>query len=178
MRALDYLETRADVDPERMGVTGLSGGGVISWCLGAADERVKVVVPVCQSGSVGGRRPRWPTATARSGSTVPRCRPDLGMIAPAFLIASGTERALAALWISRRGPPHPRSMRRARPERSTGQGPHPAAAKLRQRLHLVQHALEGRPRVTDDVTDFVGGEPARLRQAAGNDQMRRLTPCW
>ncbi len=35
MRALDYLETRADVDPERMGVTGLSGGGVISWCLGA-----------------------------------------------------------------------------------------------------------------------------------------------
>jgi dipeptidyl aminopeptidase/acylaminoacyl peptidase len=44
MRALDYLESRADVDPERMGVTGLSGGGVISWCLGAADERVKVLV--------------------------------------------------------------------------------------------------------------------------------------
>ncbi|MFO7905986.1 MAG: acetylxylan esterase [Pirellulaceae bacterium] len=52
MRALDYLATRDDVDPERMGVTGLSGGGVVSWCLGAADERLKVVVPVCQSGSV------------------------------------------------------------------------------------------------------------------------------
>jgi hypothetical protein len=48
----DYLESRSDVDPERMGVTGLSGGGVISWCLGAADDRVKVVVPVCQSGSI------------------------------------------------------------------------------------------------------------------------------
>jgi hypothetical protein len=48
----DYLESRSDVDPERMGVTGLSGGGVISWCLGAADKRVKVVVPVCQSGSI------------------------------------------------------------------------------------------------------------------------------
>lgn len=52
MRALDYLETRDDVDADRMGVTGLSGGGVISWCLGAADERVKVVAPVCQSGSI------------------------------------------------------------------------------------------------------------------------------
>lgn len=52
IRALDYLETRADVDAGRMGVTGLSGGGAVSWWLGAADERVKVVVPVCQSGSI------------------------------------------------------------------------------------------------------------------------------
>ncbi|MCB1209698.1 MAG: acetylxylan esterase, partial [Verrucomicrobiales bacterium] len=52
MRALDYLQSRDDVDGEKMGVTGLSGGGAMSWFLGAADERVKVVVPVCQSGSI------------------------------------------------------------------------------------------------------------------------------
>ncbi|HJN17553.1 MAG TPA: acetylxylan esterase, partial [Armatimonadota bacterium] len=52
MRAIDYLLTRDDVDAERIGVTGLSGGGAMSWFLGAADERVKCVVPVCQTGSI------------------------------------------------------------------------------------------------------------------------------
>ncbi|NLO07045.1 MAG: acetylxylan esterase [candidate division WS1 bacterium] len=51
MRALDYLETREDVDAGRMGVTGLSGGGVISWDLAAADKRIKCCAPVCQTGS-------------------------------------------------------------------------------------------------------------------------------
>lgn len=52
MRALDYLETRSDVDADRFGVTGLSGGGVISWELAAADTRIKCVSPVCQTGSM------------------------------------------------------------------------------------------------------------------------------
>ena len=51
MRALDYLETREYVDASRMGVTGLSGGGVISWDLAAADTRIKCCAPVCQTGS-------------------------------------------------------------------------------------------------------------------------------
>jgi len=52
MRAFDYLSTRPDVDPERFGITGLSGGGTMSWFTGAADERIKVVVPVCQTGTM------------------------------------------------------------------------------------------------------------------------------
>jgi len=52
MRALDYLATREDVDASRMGVTGLSGGGVISWNLAAADRRIKCCSPVCQTGSM------------------------------------------------------------------------------------------------------------------------------
>lgn len=46
IRAIDYLVSRPDVDPERIGVTGRSGGGATSWWLGALDDRVKAVVPV------------------------------------------------------------------------------------------------------------------------------------
>ncbi len=44
--ALDYLETRKEVDVNRFGVTGRSGGGVYSWWIAALDDRIKVAVPV------------------------------------------------------------------------------------------------------------------------------------
>ncbi len=46
IRALDYLQSRKEVDPERLGVTGRSGGGASSWWIAALDERVKAAVPV------------------------------------------------------------------------------------------------------------------------------------
>lgn len=46
VRALDYLETRPEVDPHRFGVTGRSGGGAYSWWIAAIDERIKAAVPV------------------------------------------------------------------------------------------------------------------------------------
>ncbi|QDT11686.1 alpha/beta hydrolase family protein [Planctomycetes bacterium K23_9] len=46
MRALDYLETRKEVDADRFGITGRSGGGVYSWWTTALDQRIKVAVPV------------------------------------------------------------------------------------------------------------------------------------
>ncbi|MEJ5342921.1 MAG: acetylxylan esterase [Thermogutta sp.] len=46
VRAIDYLQTRPEVDPERIGVTGRSGGGAYSWWIAAIDPRVKVAVPV------------------------------------------------------------------------------------------------------------------------------------
>ena len=52
MRAADYLQTRPEVDPEKLGITGLSGGGTMSWFTGAADPRFKVVVPCCQTGTM------------------------------------------------------------------------------------------------------------------------------
>lgn len=46
IRALDYLQSRPDVDPERLGVTGRSGGGAYSWWISAIDDRIKAAVPV------------------------------------------------------------------------------------------------------------------------------------
>jgi len=46
IRALDYLETRKEVDAKRFGVTGRSGGGAYSWWIAALDDRIKVAAPV------------------------------------------------------------------------------------------------------------------------------------
>lgn len=45
-RLLDYLEARPDVDPRRIGVTGISLGGMHSWLLAAVDERVAAAAPM------------------------------------------------------------------------------------------------------------------------------------
>jgi len=44
--ALDYLASRPEVDPDRIGVTGMSMGATRSWWLMALDERIKTGVPV------------------------------------------------------------------------------------------------------------------------------------
>ncbi|HEY0551511.1 MAG TPA: acetylxylan esterase [Verrucomicrobiae bacterium] len=50
IRALDYLQSRPEVDGERLALTGISGGGAATFWIAAADERVKVAVPVsCMS---------------------------------------------------------------------------------------------------------------------------------
>lgn len=44
--ALDYLLSRPEVDPERIGVTGISMGATRSWWLMALDERIRTGVAV------------------------------------------------------------------------------------------------------------------------------------
>ena len=46
LRALDYLQSRPEVDPEKIGMTGRSGGGAYTWFTAALDDRIKVAVPV------------------------------------------------------------------------------------------------------------------------------------
>lgn len=47
IRGLDLLAQRPEVDASRLGVTGISGGGAVTWYVAAGDERIKVAAPVC-----------------------------------------------------------------------------------------------------------------------------------
>ncbi len=190
MRALDYLESRDDVDGERMGVTGLSGGGVISWCLGAADERVKVVVPVCQSGSieqvVADRGTDGHCDCAFWINYYRWCWSDIGsLIAPrSFLIASGSE---DVLWrpLGYRDVAH--RIRRQYAELKADEhfdlvedlSPHGYTPKLRRAIFTWFNAhLKNDPTpVIDDVTSYV--EPVENLLVFGgklpeNDDMKRI----
>ena len=44
MRALDYMEARKDIDSDRIGIFGFSGGGLISAFTAGLDERIKAAV--------------------------------------------------------------------------------------------------------------------------------------
>lgn len=50
LRAVDYMQSRPEVDGTKLGITGASGGGNQSMYSGAFDERFSCVVPVCSVG--------------------------------------------------------------------------------------------------------------------------------
>lgn len=47
MRAIDYVASRMDVDPSRIGYMGQSGGGTLTALMEAADPRVRAAAPSC-----------------------------------------------------------------------------------------------------------------------------------
>ena len=101
MRAVDVLQTRADVDPGRIGAIGTSGGGMQTYTLAIVDARVTAAVMSCGFGSVAGA---IRGAGGPSGIGVFPNWMDLGdmaagiaMIAPrAALISNGSEDVLFA----------------------------------------------------------------------------------
>ena len=59
MRAVDYLESRAEIDPRRIGMTGISGGGATTWFTAAVDERIVAAAPVCSTYTLGSQAHHW-----------------------------------------------------------------------------------------------------------------------
>ncbi len=55
IRGIDYLQTRPEVIPDKIGCAGHSGGGTLSLFISAIDERVK-----CSIVNEGGTTHRWP----------------------------------------------------------------------------------------------------------------------
>jgi dienelactone hydrolase len=47
IRSLDYLASRPEIDPARLGCTGNSGGGTLTAYLMALDDRIAVAAPSC-----------------------------------------------------------------------------------------------------------------------------------
>ena len=52
IRSIDYLISRQEVDPEKIGCTGASGGGTQTTFLMALDDRIKAAAPACYICSV------------------------------------------------------------------------------------------------------------------------------
>lgn len=47
LRGFDYLATRADVDPKRIGTLGMSMGSTMAWWVAALEPRIKTCVDIC-----------------------------------------------------------------------------------------------------------------------------------
>ena len=47
LRAVDYLGSRPDVDPGRIGTLGISMGSTMAWWVAALDTRIRVCVDIC-----------------------------------------------------------------------------------------------------------------------------------
>lgn len=45
MRGIDYLQSRAEVDADKIGATGSSGGGTMTSVMGVVDDRIKAAAP-------------------------------------------------------------------------------------------------------------------------------------
>ncbi len=79
MRLVDYLETRADVDPKRIGLRGIARGGTEAYLAAAVDPRIAAVVPI-----IGVQGFRWALDNDR-------WQPRVGTFAPAVHAAARDE---------------------------------------------------------------------------------------
>jgi cephalosporin-C deacetylase-like acetyl esterase len=64
IRGVDYLLSRPEVDPERIGMAGNSGGGTNTAYTAPLEERIAAAVPCCYVTTLTWRRRSWSTGDA------------------------------------------------------------------------------------------------------------------
>ena len=85
MRSLDYLQSRPEVEPAKLGATGYSGGGNLTALLMALDERV------ADRTETGDDRSARTAGPQRLGAGRERAVTGAGDVLRPFLTASGLE---------------------------------------------------------------------------------------
>eukprot|EP00928_Gymnodinium_smaydae_P091080 TRINITY_DN74784_c0_g1_i1.p1 TRINITY_DN74784_c0_g1~~TRINITY_DN74784_c0_g1_i1.p1 ORF type:complete len:418 (-),score=75.72 TRINITY_DN74784_c0_g1_i1:86-1339(-) len=93
MRVVDYLLTLDDVDATRIGATGISLGGMITWFAGAADQRIRVLAPAIGVQSFG-----WAVAQNRWQARVATLQPVFDAAAHDLGKTSVDSEVVAAVW--------------------------------------------------------------------------------
>lgn len=76
--ALSYLTSRPEVDPQRIGMTGASGGGYNTWVTAVLDDRIKIAVPVV--GTSEFYEQIWSTRFLAWGNCVDSCHHVAGLV--------------------------------------------------------------------------------------------------
>ncbi|KAI8463253.1 MAG: Alpha/Beta hydrolase protein [Monoraphidium minutum] len=93
---LDILEASPDVDARRIGMGGISLGGMITWLVAAADERVSVAAPAIgiQGWGWALKNDSWQARLASLGEVGPAAAADMGKAAPDAAVAEALLRKL------------------------------------------------------------------------------------
>ncbi len=74
LRAITYLQTRSEVDPQAIALTGFSLGGLATFVANGVDDRIRVAVPVAAAGDLmqAATADTWLRALILSGHLQPR----------------------------------------------------------------------------------------------------------
>jgi hypothetical protein len=165
IRALDYLESRPDVDESRLGATGNSGGGMQTGFLMLVDDRLEAAVPCC---FVTSRESYMRTGQAQDGEQIIHRAIERGLNYDDFISAFAPKPALIGAaqsdFLCIDGAR--RSLERAKAVYDLYDRPDSVDMAVADRTHGLSPPLRKamvnwfRDHLADTVPDFETGDPA------------------
>jgi hypothetical protein len=191
LRAIDYLASRPEVDPTRIGASGCSGGGTQTTYIAALDPRVKAAAPACYitsfhelySGSVGDSEQSI-FGFLSSGLD----QADwLALFAPRPLLIASTEKDFFPIAGARRAFESARAFHRLLDAESlvahaVGPGGHGTPLEVREAIYqwFIRHLKDGRGDPKEAAVELLpeldlnATPSANLPAAAGGLELREI----